>query len=253
MRLPGLLEVALVGDHSNGGDAVPQGDLPGPCSLQPEEVEEHIAEASLRLGPEATEPRPDRVLVERRVLSFQTQLIGQEATPARSIDDHPREDVPHPSFGQLDSRPDGPAILEQDLFHGRPLDDLGPNLVGMPEQQQIHVVALDVEAVGARGVRRDKVCGADGHELPDRRPRGSPSDAVLVDETGVLHLRQETDPVEHEVVGGDQGLPDMVTRVDVLLEDQGLVPVPGQQRGEGRTSRSPTDDDDVCLMCHGQC
>src|SRR5207247_2651337 len=64
-----------------------------------------------------------------------------------------------------------------------------PNPVRMPEQQQIHVVPLDVEAVGARGVRRDKVCGADGHELPDRRPRGSPSDAVLVDEPGVLHLR----------------------------------------------------------------
>jgi len=66
-----------------------------------------------------------------------------------------------------------------------------------------------------------------------------------VDELGVVHLVEEAEAIEHEVRRRRQRFTDVVSRVDVLLDDQGLVAVLRQERAERGAGRPSPDDDDV--------
>ncbi len=240
-----LLEVGLVRHDPDRVDAVAQRDLPPPRALEPEEMEDHEPLEARGRVLDVLEPRPDGVLVEVGVLLLDLQLLGQQAPAARGVDHDLREQVLLPPFGHLDPNPDRPIALEQHVLHVHALEHLGAELVHVAEQERVEDVTLDVVAVLLYGVRGREVGGSDRHEGPQFRAGRGPTDAFLVHEPGVLHLRKEPEPVEDEVVRGHHRLADVIPGMDVAFEDQRPMPALCEQAAERRPRGTPTDDDHV--------
>jgi hypothetical protein len=129
-------------------------------------VEEHESLVSRRMRLHSIEPGEDAELVEQGVLPLDAELIGDEATPAGGVHDHPRRHVLRPPWCQLHPDTGGAIAFEQHLLHRRPLDDLRPQLVRVPEEEQVEDIALDVVAVVLHRSGRREVRGSQGQELP---------------------------------------------------------------------------------------
>src|SRR5439155_11409056 len=142
VRAAALLEVRLVGHDADRGDAVSHRDLPGPASLQPQEMEEQHALGAGWVRFDAPEPREDAELVEDGVLVLQPELVGDHAPPARRIDHEAGPDVALPAVAEGDSHAHCAVALEKDRSDVRALDDPRPGLMGVTDQHGVEDVAL---------------------------------------------------------------------------------------------------------------
>ncbi len=222
--------------------------MPGPGLVEAEEVEQGEAVVPLRRLGDALEPGVDAELVEAAVLALQTELVGEEASPARGVDDDPGVQVPLPAIRHRDPNAHRAAVLEDDVLDLGALDDLGSLLVSVSDEQGVHDVTLDVVREGLGSVWDRVLEQPDLHELPRLGARGVPGRPGLVDETAVVQLVEEVDPLEHEVRRGREGLPDVVAGVDVPLDDDGLAAAHREQGAERRPGRPSPDDDDVGVV-----
>ena len=245
LALAGFLEVLLVHHHTHGELAVLQGDVPGPGLVEADEVEEREPPVALRWLLHAPEPRVDAELIEVRVLLLHPKLAGQLAAAAGGVHHIPSTEVALPPVGHLSTDPHSPIPFEQDVGHLDALKHLHSVFMGVAEQHRVHLVALDVVRVGLGRSRERELEQPDLHELPQGGPGGVPTRPRLVDEAVVVHLVQETDPVEHQVRRWCKRLPHVVPGVDVLLQDDGLVAVLSQERAERGTGRTSTNDDHI--------
>jgi hypothetical protein len=79
--------------------------------------------------------------------------------------------------------------------------------------------------------------------------------AVLLDEVASLHLRQHVQPLQHPVGFRNQRFADVKTRKALALEQPDANAVLREDRGNGRSRRTATDDDDIVVardwLCHG--
>ena len=125
------------------------------------------------------------------------------------------------------------------------LQHLRPVLVGVTQEHGVHDVAFHVVRVGLGRALQRELEQPDLDELPQRRAGRVPSGPRLVDEPRVVQLVQEPDLLEDQIGRWREGLPNVVARVDVLLDDQRPITIAGEHCPERCPGRPATDDDDV--------